>query len=176
MGAHSKKDKHWGWGSRIVVAAGGLVVIAAAAVAVTLVLGRPRVSLSSSPRALVDVHLGGFGTKLTGVQASSDGRPVALVRDATGMVPAAPLAQGRDVRVTATATAPSWLQWRVGGRVTAPNTGRTSAAAPSASVVVASSPGQVPVVFDNPVSVVDYRSAAAPPRSSTSPSRRRSPT
>jgi lipoprotein-anchoring transpeptidase ErfK/SrfK len=137
-------------------------VVAGAAVLLALFLGRPQVSVSSSGQALVQVRLSGLGTELTGVRATSAGRTVALVHDAGGLVPAAQLAQGQVVRVTATAAPPSWLGWLLGPSVSATKTVRTPAAAPSGKVAVASDPGRVRVSFDHPVSVVEYRAAGGP--------------
>ena len=113
---------------------------------------------------MFDVHVSGLGAKLTTGQATSAGRPVALVRTADGLVPSHALAQGEAVQVTATATPPSWLRWLVGGRVTATKTLKTPAATTTASVALASLPGVVPVRFDHPVSVVDYRAGGGPPQ------------
>ncbi len=146
------------WVTRLVLGAGGLVVLGGAAVVLALVWGRPAVSLTSSSLAMFDVKVKGFGTKLTTGQATSEGRPVVLLREAGGLVPANSLAQGQQVQVTATATPPGWLRWLLGGRVSTTRTFTTPVAAPAAAVALASSAGSVPVRFDHPVSVVEYRS------------------
>src|SRR5580658_10333178 len=94
------KHRRWGWGRRLAVGAGALVVVAGAAVLVTLILGRPRIAVSSSGEALIRVHLSGLGTQLTDVRATSGGVPVALVPEAGGLAPADQLAQGQAVHVT----------------------------------------------------------------------------
>ena len=148
------------------------MAVAGVAVVLALVWGRPGVSVAASPLAMFDVHVSGLGAKLTTGQATSGGRPVALVRTTDGLVPSHALAQGQVVEVTATATPPSWLRWLVGGRVTATRTLKTPAATTTASVALASRPGVVPVRFDHPVSVVDYRVGAEPRRSCVSTGRR----
>ena len=162
MSPRSRAGRHWGWLTRLAAGFGALVVVAGAAVLLALFLGRPQVSVSSSGQALVQVRLSGLGTELTEVRATSAGRTVALVHDAGGLVPAAQLAQGQVVRVTATAAPPSWLGWLLGPSVSATKTVRTPAAAPSGKVAVASDPGRVRVSFDHPVSVVEYRAAGGP--------------
>jgi hypothetical protein len=139
-----------------------IVVGGAAAVVVVMVLGRPRVTVLSSDQALVQVQSSGLWTKLSEVQATNAGRPVALVRDDDGLVPTVPLAQGQSVRVTATATPPSWLHWLLGSGVSATRVVDTPIASPSGTVALASHPGEVPVNFDNPVSLVHSRPSAGP--------------
>ncbi len=150
------------WVVPLAVAAGGLVAVAGVAVVLALIWGRPGVTVSASRLAMFDVHVSGLGTKLTNGQATSAGRPVALVRTADGLVPNHALAQDEVVEVTATVTPPSWLRWLVGGRVTTTKTLKTPAATTTASVALASRPGVVPVRFDHPVSVVDYRAGGGP--------------
>jgi L,D-transpeptidase catalytic domain len=150
------------WVVPLAVGAGALVAVAGVAVVLAQMWGRPGVTVTASPLAMFDVRVSGLGTKLTNGQATTAGRPVALVRTADGLVPSHALAQGQVVEVTATATPPSWLRWLVGGRVTVTKTLRTPAATTTASVALASRPGVVPVRFDHPVSVVDYRTAGGP--------------
>ncbi|MHB1712039.1 MAG: hypothetical protein ACYCV7_11655, partial [Acidimicrobiales bacterium] len=162
MSPRPTADRRWGWPARLAVGAGALVVVAGTAAALALLMGRPQVSLSSSGRALVQVRLSGFETGLSGVRATSAGRPVPLVGGAGGLVPSAPLAQGQRVLVTATAAPPSWLSWLLGRGVSTTKTVRTPTAAPSGQVAMASEPGRIPVSFDHAVSVVEYRSDGGP--------------
>jgi hypothetical protein len=148
----------WSWAIRLAIASGTLVLVAGVAAVVVLALGRPKVSVTSSGPTLIRVHVGGLGTQLSALQATSAGRSVPLAHDAGGLVPAARLGQDQTVRVTATAKSPTWLRWLVGPSVSATKTVRTPAAKPSAHIVLASELGQVPVTFDHPVSVIDYRS------------------
>jgi hypothetical protein len=118
----------------------------------------------SSGEALVQVHLGGVGTEVTGIRATSDGRSLALARQSTGFVPVAALPQGRTVHVRVTAAPPSWLRWLLGSGVSTSATLRAPSAAPSARVAVAARPARVTLGFDRPVSVIDYRAADGPAR------------
>jgi len=158
----AKTERSWGALKRVVVGAGALVVVAGAAVVAALLFGRPKVSVSATGNALVQVHLSGLGTQLTSVQATSTGETVALVRGGDGLVPSAQISQGRQVQVTATAVAPSWLRWLLGSAVSSTSTVETTSAAPTSDVALASGPGTVPVTFDHPVSVIDYRSGQGP--------------
>jgi hypothetical protein len=145
------------------VGGGAAVVIVGIGVALLALLGRPAVSLSSG-EVLVDVHLSGVGTEVTGVRAVSAGRPLALARRGTGFVPAVALTPGRTVRVRVTAAPPAWLRWLLGSQVSASATLRAPSAAPLARVAVATPTGRVTLAFDRPVSVVDYRVAGEPAR------------
>jgi hypothetical protein len=87
--------RYGGRATSLGLVAGGLVVVAGVAMLATVFLGRPGVSVSSSGAVLVQVHLSGVGTELTGLSATSQGRPVALVRDGDGLVPAARTAPHR---------------------------------------------------------------------------------
>ena len=143
--------------ARLALAVGiTLVVLAGIAMVGLLLLGRPRLSVSSG-EALVQVKLRGIGAKLTSVSATSDGRAVALAHGHGGLIPVTALVEGQEVRVTVTAKPPSWLRWLLGDGVTKTKLLRTPTAAPSASVALSPVAGQVPVRFDAPVSVVDYR-------------------
>ncbi len=150
------------WPIRLAVGTGVVVVLAGAAVVLALLVGRPHVSISASGQALVQVHVGGLGTVMTGEWATSGGRTVALVDDADDLVPASPLAQGQVVRITVRAAAPSWLGWLLGPSVSSTTVVRTPVSAPSSHVEVASRHGQVPVRFDYPVSVVAYSAEGGP--------------
>ena len=143
--------------TRLAVGAGAVVVVGGFGVVLMVLLGRPGVSVASSGPALFEVHLSGLGTRVVSAQATMDGRPIALVDDAGGLVPAGPLAQRQVVRVTVSARPPSWLRWLLGGPVSTTETLQTPAATPSTPVVLAPQPGLVPVSFDHPVSVVQYQ-------------------
>jgi lipoprotein-anchoring transpeptidase ErfK/SrfK len=155
------KDRSWQ--IRAGIGAAAVLVIVGIGVALIALLGRPAVSVSSG-EALVQVRLGGLGTGVTGIRATSAGRPVALAHRSTGFVPVAALPQGRTVHVNVTAAPPSWLRWLLGSGVSASATLRAPSAEPSALVAVAAHPGRVTVGFDHPVSVIDYRAGAAPAR------------
>jgi lipoprotein-anchoring transpeptidase ErfK/SrfK len=118
----------------------------------------------SSGEALVQVHLGGVGTEVTGIRAASAGRPLALAHHGTGFGPAAAVPQGRTVHVRVTAAPPPWLRWLLGPGVSTSATLRAPPAVPSARVAVAARPGRVTLGFDRPVSVIDYRAAGEPAR------------
>ncbi len=145
------------WVTRVAVAGGVLVLLGGIAVLLVLLLGRPTVSVSASSSGVLNVRLGGLGTRLDDVQAKSGDRELALVRTAGGLVPATDVAQGETVQVTATASAPSWLRWLVGSKVSVSKTLITPSASPSATIALASSPGHVPIDFTHPVTLVDYR-------------------
>jgi L,D-transpeptidase catalytic domain len=155
------KDRSWRVRAGIGVAAA--VVIVGVGVALVALLGRPAVSVSSG-ESLVQVHLSGVGTEVTGIRATSAGRPVALARQSTDYVPVTAVAPGRIVQVRVTAAAPSWLRWLLGSGVSASATVRAPSAAPSAPVAVAGHPGRVTLGFDRPVSVIDYQAAGEPAR------------
>ena len=140
------------------IGAAAAVVIVGIGVALVALLGRPAVSVSSG-EALVQVHLDGVGTEVTGIRATSAGRPVALAHQSTGFVPAAALPQGRTVHLRVTAAPPSWLRWLLGSGVSTSATLRAPSAAPSARVAVTAHPGRVTLGFDRPVTVIDYRAA-----------------
>jgi len=141
------------------------IVILGVGAALLALLGRPAVSVSSG-EALVQVHLGGAGTQVTSIHATSAGRPLALTAHrGTDFVPVAALAQGRIVHVRVTAAPPSWLRWLLGSGVSASATLRAPSAAPSGLVAVAAHPGRVTLGFDRPVSVIDYQAAGEPARS-----------
>jgi hypothetical protein len=145
------------------IGAGAAVVILGIGVALVALLGRPAVSVSSG-EALVQVHLGGAGTEVTGIHATSAGRPLALAHQRTGFVPVAALPQGRTVRVRVTAAPPSWLRWLLGSGVSTSATLRAPSAAPSVRMAVAAHPARVTLGFSRPVSVIDYRAAGEPAR------------
>ncbi len=155
------KDRSWT--VRAGIGAAAAVVIVGIGVALVALLGRPAVSVSSG-EALVQVHLGGVGTEVTAIRATSAGRPLALAHQGTGFVPVAAVPQGRTVHVRVTAAPPSWLRWLLGSGVSTSATLRAPSAAPSAAVAVATRPGQVTLGFDRPVSVIDYRAASEPAR------------
>jgi len=136
------------------------VVIVGIGVALVALLGRPAAMVSSG-EALVQVHLGGVGTEVTGIHATSAGRSLPLTHRGTDFVPVAALPQGRTVRVRVTAAPPPWLRWLLGSGVSTSATLRAPSAAPSARVAVAAHPGRVTLGFDRPVSVIDYRPAGA---------------
>ena len=150
--------RRWSRPARLAIGTGAVLLVGAVAMLVVLALGRPKISMSASGQSVVRVEVGGLGTQLTALHAWIAGRPVSLVQGAGGLVPAAPLAQGQTVQVTATASAPGWLRWLVGSGVSTSKTVRTPAAATSATIVLTSKPGMVAVRFDHPVSVVEYRS------------------
>ena len=151
-----QRRRHWSVWTRLAVGAGALVVVGGCGVVLMVLLGRPGVSVASSGPALFEVHLSGWGTRVVSAQATMDGRPIALVDAAGGLVPAEHLAQRQVVRVTVSARPPSWLRWLLGGKVSTTETLQTPAATPSTPVVLAPQPGLVPVSFDHPVSVVQY--------------------
>jgi lipoprotein-anchoring transpeptidase ErfK/SrfK len=155
------KDRSWTF--RAGVGAAALVVIAGIGVALVAALNRPAVSVSSG-EALIQVRLGGIGTGVTGIRATSAGRPLALAHQGTAFVPVAPLPQGRTVHVRVAAAPPSWLRWLLGSGVSTSATLRAPSAAPTALVAVAAQPGRVTLGFDRPVSVIDYRAADEPTR------------
>ena len=151
------------WKTRAGLGAAAVVVGLGVVAAVLALVGRPSVSVSSGEQ-LVQVHLGGFGTHVTGVRAASSGRPVALAPQSTGFVPVAALPQDRTVQVRVTAAPPSWLHWLLGSGVSTSATLRAPSAAPTARVAVAAHPGRVTLGFNRPVSVVDYKAAGGPAR------------
>jgi hypothetical protein len=146
---------------RVGIGVGAAVVIVGIGVALLALLGRPSVSVASG-ESLVQVQLGGAGTGLTSIHATSAGQPVTLTRagQSTNYQPVAAVPQGRTVDVRVTAAPPSWLRWLLGSGVSTSATLRAPAAAPSAPVTVAASPGRVTVGFNRPVSVVDYRAGS----------------
>jgi len=148
---------------RAAIGAGAAVGVAGIGVLLLALLGRPAVVVSSG-RALVQVRLSGVGTEVTGVQATSHGRPLALVRRTAGLVPDADLPAGRAVHVRVTAAPPSWLRWLLGSPVSTSATLRAPSAVPSEQVALAERPGLVTVSFDHPVSVVAYQVASGPMR------------
>jgi len=150
------------WFVRAGLAAGALVLVAGVATLLILLLGRPTASISASSPALFKVDLGGLDTQLDAVEATSGDHPVALVETDGKLVPTSQIGQGEQIRVTATVSAPSWLRWLMGPKITVSKTLRTPSASPSAKIALASSPGHVPVDFDYPVSVVDYRVDGGP--------------
>ncbi len=152
-----QKHREWTWPLRLAVGAGAVVVVAGVGVVLTLFFGRPSVSVASTGPAMFDVHVSGWGSKLVAGQATSQGRAITLVHSAGGLVPADQMGQGQVVRVTATATSPSWLHWLLGGPVSTTKTLRTPAAVPAEPVTLAPRSGVVPVSFDHPVSVVQYQ-------------------
>ncbi len=145
------------WPLRLAVGTGAVVVLAGAAIALAATLGRPKISLSASSSGTFQVSLAGFGTKLSGVAITSGGTPVAWDRHGGEIVPAADVAQGRSVHVSATAASPRWLRWLLGQPVSTQMTVRTPSASLAASVAVASRPGHVPVAFTHAVTAVAYR-------------------
>jgi lipoprotein-anchoring transpeptidase ErfK/SrfK len=159
----SAEQKNRSWMVRAGLGAAAVAVIAGIGVALVALLGRPAVSVSSG-EALAQVHLGGIGTEVTAIRATSAGRPLALAHQGTDYVPVAAVAQGRTVQVRVTAAPPSWLRWLLGSGVSTSATLRAPSAAPSAPVAVAAGPGRVTLGFDRPVSVVDYRAAGGPTR------------
>jgi hypothetical protein len=159
----SAEQKNRSWMVRAGIGAGAAVVILGIGLALVALLGRPAVSVSSG-EALVQVHLGGVGTEVTGIRATSAGRPLVLARRSTGFAPVIAVPQGRTVHVRVTAAPPSWLRWLLGSGVSTSATLRTPSAAPSARVALAARPGRVVLGFDRPVSVIDYRAAGDPAR------------
>jgi hypothetical protein len=157
----SAEQKNRSWKVRLGIGAAAALVMVGIGVALVALLGRPTVSLSSG-ETLVQVHLGGVGTEVTAIRATSAGLPLALARQGTGFVPVAAVPQGRTVHVRVTAAPPSWLRWLLGSGVSASATVRAPSAAPSATVAVAARPGRVMLGFDRPVTVIDYRAADEP--------------
>ena len=151
------------WKVRAGIGAAAAIVIVGIGVALLALLGRPAVSVSSG-ESLVQVHLSGVGTGVTGIHATSAGRPVALAHRSMGFMPVSALPQGRTVHVRVTAAPPLWLRWLLGSGVSTSVTLRAPSAAPSAPVAVAAHPGRVTLGFDHPVSVIDYRAAGGPAR------------
>jgi hypothetical protein len=149
--------------TRLAVGAGAAVGVVGIGLLLLALLGRTSVSLSSG-RALVQVNVSGVGAQVTGVQATSEGRPLALVRRTAGLVPAVSLPAGRAVHVRVTAAPPSWLHWLLGSGASAAATLRAPSAAPSEQVALADSPGLVTLSFDHPVSVIAYQVADGPTR------------
>ena len=150
------------WTVRGASGAGVLIVLGGVAAVLILVMGRPHVSVASSDQDLFDVNLSGLGAHLSGLTATSSGHPVALVRQDGGVVPVSKLAQNEAVTVTARAAPPSWLKWLLGSGASTSATVRAPAAAPSVKVAITSRPGQVPVSFNHPVSVVAYHLVGQP--------------
>ena len=144
--------------ARVAIGAAGAVVLLGIAVALVALLGRPAVSVSSG-ESLVEVHLGGVGTGMTSIHATSAGQPLALTqaRNSTNFDPVDAVSQGRTVAVHVTAAPPSWLRWLLGSDVSTSATLQAPSAAPSAPVTVAAHPGQLTLGFDHPVSVIEYR-------------------
>jgi L,D-transpeptidase catalytic domain/Bacterial Ig-like domain len=161
--AFNRALKDRSWKARAGIGASAAIVILGIAAACLALLGRPAVSVSSG-EALVHVQLGGVGTKVTAIRATSDDRALALARRGTDFVPVAAVPQGRTVHVRVTAAPPSWLRWLLGSGVSTTATLRAPSAAPSADVAVAARPGRVALVFDRPVSVIDYQAAGQPAR------------
>jgi hypothetical protein len=159
----SAGQKNRSWKVRAGIGAAAAFVMVGIGVGLVALLGRPSVSLSSG-ETFVQVHLGGVGTEVTAIRATSAGRPLALARQGTGFAPVAAVPQGRAVQVRVTAAPPSWLRWLLGSGVSASATVRAPSAAPSAPVAVAARPGRVTLGFDHPVSVIDYRAAGEPTR------------
>ncbi len=153
------KDRSWT--VRAGIGAAVAVVMVGIGVALLALLGRPAVWVSSGA-ALVQVHLGGVGTGVTGIRVTSAGRPLALARKGTGFVPVAAVPQGQTVHVRVTAAPPSWLRWLLGSGVSTSATLPAPSAAPSSRAVVAARPGRVTLDFNRPVSVIDYRAAGQP--------------
>ena len=151
------------WKTRVGIGAAAAVVGLGIAAALLAFLGRPSVSVSSGEQ-LVQVHLGGFGTHVTGVRADSAAGVVALAPQSTGFVPVTALPQDRTVHVRVTAAPPSWLHWLLGSGVSTSATLRSPSAAPSALVAVAAHPGRVTLAFNRPVSIVDYKAGGGPTR------------
>jgi hypothetical protein len=110
------------------------------------------------------VNLGGVGTGVTSMHATSAGRPLALSQHSTGYMPATAVPQGRIVHVHVTAAPPSWLRWLLGTGVSTSAKLRAPVTAPSAPVTVATRPGHVTLLFSHPVTVIDYRAANEPTR------------
>jgi len=146
------------WRIRAGIGAAAAVVIVGVGLALVALLGRPAVSVSSG-ETLVQVHLGGVGTGVTGIRATSAGRPLALARRGAGFAPVVAVPQGRTVRVRVTAAPPSWLRWLLGSGVSTSAALRAPPTAPSARVAVAARPGLVTLGFNRPVSVIEYRAA-----------------
>jgi lipoprotein-anchoring transpeptidase ErfK/SrfK len=157
-------DRRSVWPLRLLLGGGVLVVLAGAAMLLAIAFGRPTISLSSSGPGLVRVNLGGWWSKISGVSVSSGEEPVGWSRDGGEIVPSSGLAQGQTIHVAAAATAPSWLRWLLGGRVSTEQVVRTPSASPSASLTVGSKPGTVPVTFNHPVTEVAYRVSGGPRR------------
>jgi hypothetical protein len=146
---------------RAAIGAGAAVGVVGIGVLLLALLGRPAVFVSSG-RAMVQVGLSGAGTEVTSIQATSNGRPVALVRRTAGMMPAANLPAGQMVHVRVSAAPPPWLRWLLGSGVSTSATLRAPSAAPSEQVALAERPGLVTLSFDHPVSVVSYQVASGP--------------
>ena len=157
----SLKDRGWRFRAGIGIAAA--VVIVGIGAGLVALLGRPAVSVSSG-EALVQVHLDGVGTGVTGIRATSAGRPIALAHRGTGFVPVVAVPQGGTVRVRVTAAPPSWLHWLLGSGVSTSATLRAPSAGPSARMAVTAHPGQVTLGFNRPVSVIDYQVPGEPAR------------
>jgi hypothetical protein len=154
----SAEQKSRSWKFRAGIGAAAAIVIVGIGVALVALLGRPAVSVSSG-EARAQVHLGGLGTGVTGIRATSAGRPLTLAHHGTKYVPVTTVPQGQTVQVHVTAAPPSWLRWLLGSGVSTSATLRAVPAAPSAGVAVAARPGRVTLSFDRPVSVIDYRLA-----------------
>jgi len=159
----SAVQKNRSWMIRAGIGAGAAVVIVGIGVGLVALLGRPAVSVSSG-EALAQVHLGGVGTEVTAIHATSAGQPLALARRGTGFVPVTAVPQGQTVHIRVTAAPPSWLHWLLGSGVSTTATVRAPAAAPAAPAAVAARPGQVTLGFDRAVSVIDYQAAGEPAR------------
>jgi hypothetical protein len=150
------------WRARAGIGAAAVLVLLGIGAAVLALAGRPSVSVSSG-EALVQVHLGGAGTAVTSIRATSAGQPITLTARQASFEPVSALPAGLSVRVQVTAGPPSWLRWLLGSASTSV-TVRTPSAAPSADVTIAARPGLVTLGFSRPVSVIDYRAAGRPDR------------
>ncbi len=157
------RDKNRTRRVRVAIGAGAAVGVVGIGVLLLALLGRPGLSVSSG-QALVQVRLSGVGTEVTGVQATSDGRTLALVRGTAGLVPAHGMPAGGEVRVHVSAAPPSWLRWLLGSGTSTSATLRAPSAAPAEQVALTAQRGEVTLSFDHPVSVVDYRVAGGPLR------------
>jgi len=151
------------WKERAGIGAAAAIVLVGIAVALVALLGRPAVSVSSG-EALVHVQMGGVGTQVTSIRATSSGRALELAQHGTAYAPVTAVPQGQRVHVSVTAAPPSWLHWLLGSGVSTSATLRAPTVAPSARVAVTARPGRVTLGFDHPVSIVDYQAAGQPAR------------
>lgn len=151
--------RRWSWPKRLAFGGGSILLLGGVALAVTYFAGRPHLSVTASASSLVDVHAGGWGTTVRSIEATSGGQPVPLVHAGSGLVPAAPIAQGQTIEVTAVVSAPSWLHWLFGPETTVSKTITTPSVAAVTRTTLTDQPGKVAVTFDRPASLVEYRIA-----------------
>lgn len=141
------------------VALVGLLVVGLAAAAL---LAWPHVGFAASEDGLTRVVLPGYAGRITAVEASVAGAPVAVRLHGGTVSPVRSLPAGERLAVAVTVRRPGWIGWLVGRT----EVRSVTVAAPRAHLVersLAPRPGaRVSVRFDRPVSVVSID--GGPPR------------